>query len=115
MPKKISPEKIKKVRDSYGENPDSLGQSLGLMLLDNNIPIEAAAIILAVTKPTIYRWMYGEASPRDADKIKKIKLFMTILRRAGRDKNFPLVGNVKTRMKLAIEMVQKYRASAIKN
>jgi hypothetical protein len=90
-------------------DPTALGPMLAEMVIDGNVPVEGIAEALAVSEPTIYRWMYGHASPRDTDKIAKIKRLLTVLRKAKRGKDLPLEGNTKERVKLLYSLIVKYK------
>lgn len=97
---------IKRAREA---DPEALGPILAELIIDGNVPVEAVAGLLAVSEPTIYRWMYGYSKPRDLDKILKIKKLLTVLRKAKRGKDLPLSGTMKERVKTTAELVKKYR------
>lgn len=109
MGRVISSEKKEQIARLRIADPEALGPMLGELLLEGNVPIEAAASLLAVSEPTIYRWMYGFSSPRDADKILKIKRLLTVLRKAKRAKDLPLRGSNKDRVKKTAELVVTHR------
>lgn len=89
-------------------NPDALGPALAELIMEGNIPVEGVAILLAVSEPTIYRWMYGDAEPRDADKKLKIKRMLTVLRKARRARDTPLTGNTQSRTATLLELAKKH-------
>lgn len=97
---------IKRAREA---DPEALGPILAELIIDGNVPVEAVAGLLVVSEPTIYRWMYGYSKPRDQDKIAKIKKLITVLRKAKRGKDLPLVGTTKARVKATGHLVSKYR------
>lgn len=98
MSRSISAERRQQIANARAADPDALGPMLGELVVEGHVPIEAVAQLLSVSDVTIYRWMYGTASPRDADKIVKIKRLLSILRKARRAKDLPLAGNIKTRI-----------------
>jgi hypothetical protein len=97
------------IRQARIDDPDALGPKLAELALDGNVPIGAVAVLLAVSEPTIYRWMYAESHPRDRDKILKINRLLTVLRKAKRAKELPLEGTVAERTDKVAELVAKYR------
>lgn len=99
MGRMISQEKKMGIAQARLNTPDAIGPMLGELVLGGNVPIEAVAAVLRVSEPTIYRWMYGQATPVDPDKILKIKRLLTILRKAKRAKDLPMVGTTKERVK----------------
>lgn len=90
-------------------DPEAIGPILAELALDGNIPIEAIASLLAVSEPTVYRWMYGVSNPRDIDKIAKIRRLIQILRKAKRARDLPLAGTTKARVRLTGELVKLHR------
>jgi hypothetical protein len=98
MSRSITAERRQQIANARIADPNALGPMLGELVVEGHVPVEAVAQLLSVSDVTIYRWMYGTASPRDADKIVKIKRLLSILRKARRAKDLPLVGNVKTRI-----------------
>lgn len=105
----ITPHRLADIARAREVDPEALGPILAELVIDGNVPVEAVAELLAVSEPTIYRWMYGHSKPRDADKIRKIKTLLTILRKAKRAKDLPLAGTTKERIKLTGELVVKHR------
>src|ERR1700758_4668868 len=99
-------EQIRKAREA---DPAAIGPILAELVIEGNVPVEGVAAVLAVSEPTIYRWMYGHSTPRDADKILKIKRLLTVLRKAKRGKDLPLEGNTKSRVTGMIELIKKYK------
>jgi hypothetical protein len=114
MGRTISKDKLEQIAAAREADPDALGPALGTLVLDGNVPIEAIAGLLSVSEPTIYRWMYGHSSPRDADKIIKIKRLLTVLRKAKRAKDLPLRGPIKDRIKKTADLVQTHRPAAVR-
>ena len=90
MGRTISADKVLGIMQARKDTPDALGPMLGELMLPNGVPVEAVAEILAVSEPTIYRWLYGQSAPVDRDKIAKIKRLLTILRKAKRAKDLPI-------------------------
>lgn len=99
-------EQINRAREA---DPKALGPILAELVIDGNVPVDGIAGVLAVSEPTIYRWMYGHSSPRDADKIVKIQRLLTVLRKAKRGKDLPLEGPTKLRVQQLIELIKKYK------
>jgi hypothetical protein len=90
-------------------DPEALGPMLGELVVEGNIPVEAVAELLSVSDVTVYRWMYGTVSPRDADKILKLKRFLTVLRKARRARDLPLSGTVRARVQAVGRLVLAHR------
>jgi hypothetical protein len=109
MGRTISKTRLEQIAAAREADPEALGPTLGTLILYGNVPIEAVASLLSVSEPTIYRWMYGQSQPRDADKIVKIKRLMTILRKAKRARDLPLHGTIKVRIKMTADLVQTHR------
>lgn len=109
MGRTISADKLDQINLARTADPEALGPMLGELVINGNVPIEAVASLLAVSEPTIYRWMYSESQPRDADKIVKIKRLLTVLRKAKRARDLPLRGTVKDRIKLTGQLVVDHR------
>ena len=109
MGRTISADKINQINAARIADPDALGPMLGELVIRGNVPVEAVASLLAVSEPTIYRWMYSESVPRDADKIVKIKRLLTVLRKATRAKDLPLRGTIKDRIKQTGQLVVDHR------
>lgn len=108
MSRVIADHKIAQIRDARVQDPAALGPLLGEMLLDGNVPIEAAGALLKVSDTTVYRWMYGESKP-SAVYEPYIKKLLTILRKAKRAKQLPLVGNTKARINQTASLVKEHR------
>lgn len=109
MGRVITAERKEQIARAHVRNPDALGPVLGELVIDTNSPVEGIAWMLAVSEPTVYRWMYGMSEPRDAIKIKMIKSLLTILRKAKRAKDTPLTGTTKERLKQLEAIVRKHR------
>lgn len=109
MGRVITPEKKALIISMSESDPTAVGPVLGKLLIDGNVPIEAAAALLNVSEPTIYRWMYGHSVPRDLDKIAKIKALLMVLRKAKRAKELPLTGAMKDRIAKTGELALTYR------
>lgn len=112
MGRTITPERKDQIAAARLREPEALGPVLGELVLESNAPVGAIALILQVSEPTVYRWMYGDSEPRDKDKIVKIKKLQTILRKARRAKDTPLAGNVTERTAHMMELVVKHRTPA---
>ncbi len=95
-------------------DPLALGPILAELIIDGNVPVEGIAGVLSVSEPTIYRWMYGHSTPRDADKIIKIKRLLTVLRKAKRGKDLPLEGNTKDRVSQLANLIIKHKPAPAK-
>lgn len=109
MGRTISADKINQINAARAADPDALGPMLGELVIRGRVPVEAVASLLAVSEPTIYRWMYSESTPRDIDKITKIKRLLTVLRKAARAKDLPLQGSIKDRIKRMGQLVVEHR------
>lgn len=105
----ITAERRDQIHKARIDDPDALGPTLGELVLDGNVPIDAVAKLLSVSEPTIYRWMYAESHPRDRDKIQKIKRLLTVLRKAKRARELPLEGTGQERAEKMGALVLKYR------
>jgi hypothetical protein len=105
----ITTERKEQIARARAEKPDAMGPVLAELIIDGNVPVEAVAALLAVSEPTVYRWMYGHSEPRDADKILKVKKLLTIMRKAKRAKDLPLVGNTQTRIDAFLKVVDTHR------
>lgn len=105
----LTPARLDDIKAARTADPESLGPIMAELIVDGNVPVEAVAGLLAVSEPTIYRWMYGYSKPRDIDKIAKIKKLLTVLRKAKRGKDLPLAGSTKDRVKSTAYLVTKYR------
>jgi hypothetical protein len=108
----ITNERKEQITAARTANPEALGPILAELIIDGNVPVEVIASLLAVSEPTIYRWMYGHSEPRDADKIHKVKKLLTVLRKAKRAKDLPLAGNTKERISLFMGVVEKHTRPA---
>lgn len=107
----ISEYKKDQIRDARVAAPDALGPLLGEMIIQANVPVEIVAIMVKVSEPTIYRWMYGHCAPSVVYE-PYIKKFLTILRKARRARQLPLVGTHAQRVKQTIELVKEHRPIA---
>lgn len=108
----ITAERMEQIAIARAAKPDALGPILADLIIGGNVPIDVVAMLLSVSEPTIYRWMYGHSEPRDADKIQKIKKLMTIMRKAKRAKDLPLAGNTRERIDLFLKVVETHRNPA---
>lgn len=104
----ITTERREQIAAARREKPDALGPALAELMLMGNVPVEIVAIMLSVSEPTVYRWMYGFSEPRDADKIVKVNKLMTIIRKAKRAKELPLTGTTATRVARFAELVKLF-------
>lgn len=107
----ITQDKMDAMNAAIAADKNALGPTLGVMLIKGNVPVEAAATMLAVSEPTIYRWMYGESSPRDPDKVVKLKNFLMLLRRMRRDRELPLEGTTSARVAAFVKLVKKHHVA----
>lgn len=105
----ITASRREQIRVAHEADPEAIGPILADLVIEGNVPVEAVASLLNVSEPTVYRWMYGESAPRDADKIAKIKRLLTVLRKAKRAKDLPLSGTTKERIKATGNIVIKHR------
>lgn len=110
MGRVITEDRREQIAAARAAKPEALGPALAELILEGNIPVEGVATLLAVSEPTIYRWMYGDAEPRDADKKAKIKRMLIVLRKAKRARDTPLKGSNAERVALLIELAKKHRA-----
>lgn len=108
----ITNERRDQIAAARAADPKALGPALAEIVLDGNVPVEGIASALSVSEPTIYRWMYGNSAPRDADKIVKIQRLLTVLRKAKRGKDLPLEGNTKERVAVLYQLIVKYKPAA---
>jgi hypothetical protein len=108
----ITKERLDQIAKAREADPKAIGPTLAEIVLDGNVPVEGIASALNVSEPTVYRWMYGHSSPRDADKIVKIQRLLTVLRKAKRGKDLPLAGNTKERIAMLYKLVVKYKPAA---
>ena len=108
----ISEDKKSQIAAARLADPEAIGPMLGELLIAGNVPIEAVAGLLSVSEPTIYRWMYNHSTPRDADKIVKIKRLLTVLRKAKRAKDLPLRGPIRERIKQTADLIVTHRPAA---
>jgi hypothetical protein len=108
----ITAEKVQQIKDARANNPDLLGPALGELVIEGNVPVCAVAELLHVSEPTIYRWMYGNHDPRDADKVLKLKRLLALLRKAKKGKDFPLLGTTEERVALVVQIIEKYKPVA---
>lgn len=104
----ITQEKLDQMHAAIAENKNALGPTLGVMLIKGNVPVEAAAVLLAVSKPTVYRWMFGESEPRDPDKVVKLKNFLVLMRKMRKEKDLPLEGATAARTKAFVGLVKRH-------
>jgi hypothetical protein len=105
----INAEKVAQIKAARLSNPELLGPALGELVIESNVPVVAVAELLHVAEPTIYRWMYGESEPRDADKVLKLKRLLALLRKARKGKEFPLLGTTEARVELVVQLIEKYK------
>lgn len=107
----ITQDKMDAMHAAVAADKNALGPTLGVMLIKGNVPVEAAAAMLAVSEPTVYRWMYGESTPRDPDKIVKLKNFLVLIRRMKKEKELPLEGTTTARVKAFANLVKKHHVA----
>ena len=96
---------------AHEAHPDDIGPALGALVVTGNVPVETVSQLLAVTRPTIYRWMHGISQPRDPDKIKKLNRLLGVLRQAQSAGLLPLSGSSGERTDALIRLISA-RASA---
>jgi len=110
MGRTIIASKVAGIREARQVSPDALGPMLGEFVVDDHIPAEGIATLLGVAKPTVYRWIFGAADPRDKDKLTKAQKLLTILRKAKRAKELPLHGTTKVRLAALARLVETYKS-----
>lgn len=108
----ITQERRQQIAAARAANPDALGPALAEQIINGNVPVEIVSQLLAVSEPTVYRWMYGNSEPRDHDKIQKVKKLLVIMRKGRRGKDLPLSGGTKDRNEAFLKVVAKYRTPA---
>lgn len=108
MGRVIPVRRIEQIAALRKEDPEALGPMLGELAINGRVPVDCLAMLLQVSEPTIYRWMYGESKPSRVfhPDIKKV---LTILRKAKRSKQLPLEGTQAERVKLFIALVKEYK------
>lgn len=109
MPRIITADRRQQIADARAADPEALGPMLGELIIAENVPVEAVAGLMAVSDVTIYRWMYGQSSPRDADKVQKLKRLLIVLRKAKRARDLPLSGTVKQRIAATGRLIITHR------
>ncbi|MFM7007749.1 MAG: hypothetical protein ACKO0Z_00185 [Betaproteobacteria bacterium] len=112
MGRVISQEKLVLMADARAKDPEALGPQLGAFVVNDGVPVESISKILNVAEPTVYRWMFMQATPRDKDKVAKIKRLLVTLRKAKRAKALPLAGNMKARHAAMISILEEYKPVA---
>lgn len=110
MARTISQEKIMSISEERVRNPDAIGPKLGEFVVGFGVPVEVLAKMLNVAEPTVYRWIFSQAEPRDKDKIAKIKRLLAILAKAKRAKDLPLSGSMKDRQRALARIVEVHTA-----
>lgn len=105
----ITEDRRAQISAARAADPEAVGPILAELVIEGNIPVDTVAALLAVSEPTIYRWMYGDSHPRDPDKIAKINRLLTVFRKAKRSKDLPLAGTATERAKATVALVKKYR------
>lgn len=108
----ITNERLEQIAKAREADPKAIGPALAEIIMDGNVPVEGVATALNVSEPTVYRWMYGQSTPRDADKIIKIQRLLTVLRKAKRGKDLPLEGTTKERVAAMYDLIVKYKPVA---
>jgi len=109
MGRVISPDKLEAITAAHRAHPKEIGPALGYLILNNGIPVDIIADVLAVSRPTIYRWMHGHTKPLDRDKVKKIEVVLATLRLAKRSKALPLYGSVRERNAATLQLLGDYK------
>lgn len=109
MGRVISQDKLTAITAAHRAHPKEIGPALGHLVLNNGIPVYIIADVLAVSNPTIYRWMYGETKPLDRDKVKKIEVLLATLRLAKRVKVLPLYGSARERRNATLQLLEDYK------
>ena len=104
----IAEHKKDQIRDARVAAPNALGPLLGELIIQSNVPVEIVAIMVKVSEPTVYRWMYGHCTPSPVYE-PYIKKFLTILRKAKRARQLPLTGSHAQRVKQTVELVKEHR------
>lgn len=93
-------------------DPEALGPMMGELMVEGNIPVGAVAVLLKVSEPTVYRWMYGHSTPRDTETqsvTRNIKRLNTILRKAKRARQLPLVGTISVRTAGIAYLIEQHK------
>jgi hypothetical protein len=109
MPRIIDVHRRTQISAARESQPDALGPLLAERVLAGNVPVEAVAGLLAVSRPTIYRWLYGETHPRNAEKITRIRRLLRVLEQAHDAAQLPLTGSVAQRVLATAQLVKTYR------
>jgi hypothetical protein len=109
MGRVITPARRAEITAARLADPEAIGPILGELVIEGNIPVEGVAQLLQVSEPTVYRWMYGHAAPRDALITARLKKFLTILRKSKRAKDTPLTGNMASRMTDLASLIIKHK------
>lgn len=110
MARTISQEKIMSISEARVRDPDAIGPKLGEFVVGFGVPVELLAKMLNVAEPTVYRWIFSQAVPRDKDKIAKVKRLLVVLGKAKRAKDLPLVGSMKERQRALTRIVEDHTA-----
>jgi len=106
----ITSERRDQIAAARAADPDALGPILAELAIDGNVPIEAISKLLSVSKPTVYRWMYGQTAPlAQPDKILKLERLITTLRKAKRARDLPLQGTITGRTTATYALVLKHK------
>lgn len=111
MGRNLTDERREAILAAHENNPDDLGPALGALVMNGNIPVETVSLLLAVSPPTVYRWMYGERRPRDIDKIKKVTRLLNALRIAQSAGQLPLQGTSQERTNALVAILSSRTAA----
>jgi hypothetical protein len=109
MGRVITDERRAQIKAAREASPDALGPALAELIIAGNVPVEGVAAVLAVSEPTIYRWMYGQAEPRDSEKILRVRRLLAVLRRAKKEKDTPLEGSTPVRVVALVTLIKSHR------
>ena len=108
MPRRMSFESRARIDALVEANPKAVGPRLGRVSLKYNIPARAFASLLQISEPTVYRWFYGESTPR-AVYMTNIKRLFAVFKLAAAAEDVPLEGTYAQRMKAVRDLIIKHK------
>ena len=108
MPRRMSFESRDRIIALRQSNPDAVGPKLGFISMKYNIPAKAFAALLKTSEPTVYRWFYGEAEPREVY-MPNIRRLMAVFRAAAEAGDLPLQGTYDQRMTAVRDVILKHK------
>jgi len=89
-------------------NPKAVGPKLGFVAMKYNIPARALAELLKVSEPTVYRWFYNGADPRQIY-MTNIRRLMQVFKAAAIAGDIPLKGTYQDRMGAVRTVILKHK------